>query len=145
MKRLAVTLRSIFVVLVCMLVIPLGACTPEQVQQDEAYILSLVSSIKAGVKVAAETAHAAADVVCGYMPAVVNDVNTVRDAVGMTGLTPGPKTQAALGAANAAIAAANDLCSSRTQVGATTKVASVWSAYANAKAAIAAAKKASGA
>ncbi len=138
MKRLAIVLALSASSL-------LAACTAEQVQQDEAYILSLVSSIKAGVKVAAETAHAAADVVCGYMPAVVNDANTVRDAIGMTGLTPGPKTQAALGAANAAIAAANDLCSSRTQVGATTKVASVWSAYANAKAAIAAAKKASGA
>lgn len=126
------------------LALALGGCDTAQVQQDEAYILSVVSSIKAGVKVAAATASAAADVVCGYMPAVVNDANSIRDAVGMTGLTPGPKTQAAASAASAAIAAANALCSAKAQTGINAKVTDIWTAYANAKAAIAAAKKAAG-
>lgn len=131
--------------IVAALALSLGACTPEQVQQDETYVLSIVASIKAGAKVAEATAASAVDVVCGYMPAVVNDANSIRTAIGMTGLTPGVKTQLALSAADSAVSAVNNLCATRSATGNPAKVAAAWAAYANAKAALAAAKKAAGA
>lgn len=126
-------------------ILALPGCTTAQLQQDEAYVLSIVSSIKAGAKVAATTANAAVDLICGYLPAVVDDLNQTQNAVGLTGLTPGPKTRAAMNSANSALASAEALCSAKAATGIPAKVAAVWAAYSSAKAALANAKTAGGA
>ncbi len=133
------------ILILCAAALSITACTPEQIAQDEAYVLAMVKAARAGVRIAAADAANAVNIVCGYMPAVVGDVSSFRSAIGAVGLIPGIKTAAALAAADAAVNAANDLCSTRTPgIASADRVKAAWAAYANAKAALAAAKQAAG-
>lgn len=127
-------MRRTLMVLATISAFSVAACTPEQ----EAKWASTIAAIKSGARIAADTARATIDEVCGYSPALVMTANTSASIAASQG------KEWAVRDINNATAALSAVCDTPTSGSSASSLANLavraWNAYKAVQAADAAAR-----